>query len=252
MNYLRKNRVAFRPSVGDACLEDRLEMAILAGVPRTPSALVSTAQAGTGQQGTMSLQQIRQAFVQQFRAANRDLLQLIGNEITLAYRNGTPSAQQLADLNAQINGAVNATAFRLSSQAALLPNGSARLVPAIQNALLGSRTNGLLGRIQALTQSSRATSSIQSLQNAVGRQLNAVAQGNLNQLARFFNTTSLNRLSVDTTGNRIPLQQFLGRQVITQFGNTLGGLSQSFPPSPTRSCSPTARPPRPPRPRIRS
>jgi len=145
MNYLRKNRVAFRPSVGDACLEDRLEMAILAGVPRTPSALVSTAQAGTGQQGTMSLQQIRQAFVQQFRAANRDLLQLIGNEITLAYRNGTPSAQQLADLNAQINGAVNATAFRLSSQAALLPNGSARLVPAIQNALLGSRTNGLLG-----------------------------------------------------------------------------------------------------------
>ena len=44
----------------------------------------------------------------------------------------------MTDFDAEVSGAVNATALRLSSQASLLPNAAARLVPAIQNTLLGS------------------------------------------------------------------------------------------------------------------
>src|SRR5699024_8756343 len=37
------------------------------------------------------------------------------------------------------------------------------------------------------------------------------------------------RLSVNSTGQRIPLEQFMGNQLLNQVGNTFGQLSQTFP-----------------------
>jgi hypothetical protein len=49
-----------------------------------------------------------------------------------------------------------------------------------------------------------------------------------NTLNNFFNTTNLNRLSVNSTGQTIPLQQFIGNQIMAQASNTFGSLANSF------------------------
>jgi hypothetical protein len=245
MRSKRKDRNTFRPSVVEASLEDRLVLSSnpivfnngmslafrLSPAVRVAArpAQVSVAQAGVQNTSTLTVRQLRRAFLQQSRAAATALRQMIKDQATQLFANGTPTPQQLADFNAMVNGAIDATAFQLSSQAALLPGSNRRLVPAIQNALLGDRRNSLLNRVQAITQSSRTTRSAAALQAALGRQLNTSLLGVNNQLNGFFATTNLNRLSVDQNGQRIPLQQFLGGQVINQFGNTLGALSQSFP-----------------------
>ena len=45
--------------------------------------------------------------------------------------------------------------------------------------------------------------------------------GNLARFNTFVNTTPLARLSVNANGQRIPFQQFLGQQVVSQLGNTI-------------------------------
>jgi hypothetical protein len=49
------------------------------------------------------------------------------------------------------------------------------------------------------------------------------------QFTRFFNTTNLNALSVNSSGQQIPLNQFMAGQVVNQLSNALGLLAQSFP-----------------------
>ena len=39
----------------------------------------------------------------------------------------------------------------------------------------------------------------------------------------------MNRLAVNSSGQRIPLEQYLGGQLVNQVGGTLGLLAQSFP-----------------------
>ena len=49
------------------------------------------------------------------------------------------------------------------------------------------------------------------------------------QFNSFFNTTNLTNLSVNSSGQRIPIRQFMSGQVVSQLSNTLGLLAQSFP-----------------------
>src|SRR4051812_3144910 len=115
MKSPRKNRTAFRPSVGEARLEDRLALS------GTQSAVAAQVQAAATQAGTLTVAQLRAAALRQMRTATQDLRSLINTQIDQLFANGTPTTQQLADFNQFLNGAVDATAFRVSSQAALLP-----------------------------------------------------------------------------------------------------------------------------------
>lgn len=216
MSSLRKNRLAFRPSLTGLSLEDRV---VLNGAGAQIAAT----------QGGMTIQQVRQAFRNQFQTAANDLRQFTNSQISTLFANGTPTQQQFADLRAQLNGALDANAFRLSSSAALLPTGTQRLVVQLQRNLLGDQRNGLIQQLNTIFQSSNRTSSAASLQRAVNNALQNVSIQNTNQLNNFFANTALNRNSVDANGDRIGLQQFISNQAITQFSNTFGSLAQSVP-----------------------
>lgn len=248
----RKKRTAFRPSVTEASLEERLALSGTAtaaadstagplitqvmpittpGVTPPPAAPpfnpgVTVVRAHHG----LTAAHLRAAYARQVRAAMADLRSAIRNDARQLQANGsTPTAQQLADFNAMVSGALDATALRLTSAAALLPNAGSRLIPAIQNALLGSGSSSLTSRLSALAQSGRLSGSTGALQSAITQQINAASRQNVAQFNSFFSTTPLNRLSVNSSGQRIPLQQFMGGQLLTQLGNTLGTLAQNFP-----------------------
>ena len=180
------------------------------------------------QAGNLTVKQLNAAFAAQNRAAYSNLNQAIKQEIQQLYANGRPNSQQLSNFNASVAGQLNATAFRLSSQESLLPNSVKRLIPNLQNGLMSSNRNSLLSRIEALTASNNMTRSAATLQNALTNQISTSFINNRAQLGNFLNTTNFARASVDQSGNPIPLQQFLGQQIVNQFGSTLSGLSQGF------------------------
>jgi len=235
--------MAFRPLVDGFHLEDRV---VLAGSLASTAAMLNSlaaspvggsAAAQTGL-GNMTMNQIRTAYTQQFRAAGTSLRQAIDTQISALYAkhsnigtNGRPTAAALANFNANVAGAVNASALRLSSQASLLP-GSNRLVSSIQSSLLGSQGNSLTSRISQLTSSTRFTRSQPQLQNAINRVVNTSFADNTARLRNFFQNTPLRRLSVDAaTGQQVPLSQFLGNRAVQQINNTFGSLANSVSPN---------------------
>jgi len=217
MSNQRKKSMAFRPSLNDSGLETRT---VLSG-----GGLAAAAQANIA--NAMQTRLILSALRNQNRAAANNLRTLIDSQVAQLFANGPPTAQQRADFNAQVSGEVFAKAFQLSSQNSLLP-GSTRLVSMLQNSLLGNGRNSLLTRIQNFSQRVGISGSPQRLEAAISHQLNTTFAGTGARLNNFLATTPLNRLSVDQTGQRIPLQQFMGSQIISQLGNTLGSLAQSF------------------------
>ena len=169
-------------------------------------------------------------YAKQVHVAARDLRSAIQAQIGQLYANGaTPTTQQLANFNASIAGALDATALRLSVQASLLPNSGARLLPAIQNAILGSGPRSLASRLTTLAQSGQLSGSTGTSTQALTRMLNTSTQQTASQLTNYFDTTPVNRLSVNSSGQRIPIQQYIGGQLLNQVGNTFGSLAQSFP-----------------------
>ena len=218
MTDRRKQSMAFKPSLNDSGLEVRL---VLNG------AGASVAAQATVQNG-MERRLVLSALRNQFRTAGNNLRGLINGQVAQLFANGTPTAQQRADFNARVSGEVFASAFQLSSQTGLLP-GSSHLVSMLQGSLLGNSPRSLLTRLQNLPQASLANATPQRIQAAISRQVNNTFNAARTQFNNFATATPLNRLSVDQAGNQIPLQQFMGNQVISQLGNTLGSLAQSFP-----------------------
>jgi hypothetical protein len=164
------------------------------------------------------------------RAATRDLKAAIKSQVAQLDANGaTPTAHQMADFNASVAGAVDATALRLSVQAGLLPNASNKLVPAIQNAILGSGSASLASRLTVLAQSGQLSGTTRASSLALNRLINTATQQTTAQVNNFITTTPLNSLSVNTSGQQIPLKQFIGGQIVNMVGNTLGSLAQTFP-----------------------
>jgi len=249
-----RKRFAFRPTVTEASLEGRLVLSSGAGTITaavgSPQVMVVTpptelapagvtpapapspigARAAARALHPMTLAQVRKDYRTQVRVAARDLRTAIQTQVGQLYANGaTPTAQQLADFNASVAGARDATALRLSAQAALLPNSGTRLVPAIQNAILGSGPRSLASRLTALAQSGQLSGTTGASARALTRLLNTSTVQTNAQLNNFFNTTPVNRLSVNSAGQRIPLGQFIGGQILNQAANTFGALAQSFP-----------------------
>ena len=161
-------------------------------------------------------------------AASAQLKQFVNQQAGLLYANGTPSASQIAAFRDQIAGAVDATAFRVSNQLALLPGATDRLVAQVQNNLLGDSLRGLGGQINRLI--IRQNQSPGRLLSSINQAINGISNRNVSQTSNFLQNAPLAQLSIDTTtGQRIPLQQFMAQQVVSQFGNTLGSLAASFP-----------------------
>ncbi len=254
MSLLRKKRTTFRPSLSSAGLEDRVVLSVT-----SPGAIVTVGSGANGAMvlqsgrfqrdltphpprapapfrtavvtgnGTLSVAQIRAAFSKQLRSATSEL----GTEVRAATRqlfaNGaTPTAQDLANFNSQVSGAIDALALRLSAQASLLPN-STQLVSNLENNLLGSSARSLDSKLTSTALSTRFNSSVNQLVRAFNTEVNTAMARSSSTLNQFFNTTSLNKLSVNSSGQRIPLEQFMGNQVINGFANTLGNLANSFP-----------------------
>ena len=219
MIFKRKNRTAFRPTVADASLEERVVLSTTAS-----HQIMAFANAPTG---NLTVQQLRNAFVNQTHSALQSLNQSIRQDVKLLYANGKPTAQQLSDFNATVGGMINATAFRLASQQALLPSGGTRNLNGFQNALLSNNSNSLLSQLQSLT-TGRVPNTSQAFQNMITNRLASLNSSANTQLANYFNHTNIAQASVDSNGNQIPLQQFIAQRIVNQYGSTLSGLSQGF------------------------
>jgi hypothetical protein len=226
----RVERNVFRPSLCDSFLEDR--MVLSAGATGTVHALIVPATpppAPAPVSPAMAVAQVRRELRQQTHSLATEMRTAINDRVTALYASGKPTQQQVIDFNSEVMGIADAAALRLSDQATILPASASRLIPKIQNDLLGSGSNSLISRIQSLAASGRTGASASTLQAAVTQQVNATIQVANARFGDYFNTTNLNRLSVDQSGSRIPLRQFMGNQLLNQFANTLGVFAQNFP-----------------------
>ena len=231
MNNRTRKHIAFRPSLSASRLEERVVLstsaavvAPLAAPPPVHSNVVISTPAPW-----KSVRQLPATFAHEVQLATLDLRNGAARDVQLLFVNGSPTSHQLSDFNATVQGSLNATALRLSSQASLLPGSSATLVPAIQNAILGSGSKSLSSELSSLLQSGHNTGSAVRLQSVISRGIMQAPSQINRQFNRFFNTTNLSRLSVNSGGQPIPLRQFMAGQVVTQLGNSLGSLAQSFP-----------------------
>jgi hypothetical protein len=249
---VKRRRSSFRPCAWDSTLEERIALSTLAAAAsagrvhaaaaisaaadiraerieaRAHAEAQARADRAARRADVAETAQVRVAYNQQLRAAVTDLRNAIRSDINQAYANGPlVTSQQRADLNAMIGGAIDATALRLTAQASLLPASQTRLIPSLQTSLLGPF--GLTGRVNAAINSSRLDTSPQRLDLAITRGLMLTAQQNNGGLNAFFRTTPVAALSVDTSGQRIPIQQFLASRLVTNFGDSLGMLAQNYP-----------------------
>jgi hypothetical protein len=230
----RKNRTAFRPTLGEIRLEERV---VLNGATTAAQVAAFQTRAAARAQAHADLATLRQARItanQHLRAASRATRAFVQNQITALYADpnnldfrGRPTTAALANLKANIHGALDATALQLSTQASLLP-GSTNLVGGLQNSLLGAQRNSLTSRLDRLIDSGRVTRSPAAFRRMMDLTTHQTFARDLVQLNRFLVTTPFRRLSVDpTTGQRVPLSQFMANQAVNQINNTFGLLANS-------------------------
>lgn len=228
----QQQRRRFRPSLEGSTLEERVVLDGSLGMTRraVAAAVMPVMRARqTTVSSTLTRRELLRAYRTQLQAATNELRQYIRNQLAQLYANGRPTADQLATFRDQIGGGVNATAFRLSSQLALLPRATERLIARVQDNLIASNPNGLLGRFNQLLNSG-LTQSPNRLANALDRAVTGANSRDLGQLTQFLGTSPIYRNAIDPiTGQTIPLQQYMAQQAIFQFGNTLGSLANSFP-----------------------
>ena len=141
MNTYNKNRLSIRPSVTEAGLEQRLVLASGTGgasvataavvysipspiyaelditpPPAAPPVSVRVARARESHHLTVT--RLRADYDRQVHTATRDLKAAINADVAQLKAEGTvPTAQQMADLQASVAVALNATALRLSTEA---------------------------------------------------------------------------------------------------------------------------------------
>ncbi len=248
MSTAKKKRFRFHPGMDEPRLEERVVLSTTAQVyvltpstaavtpapaPSPVSAQVALRQAAI-EAGTLSspltIARLRTAYRQQVHAATRDLRAALQSGVNQFYASGsTPSAQQVANFNASVGGALNATALRLATQVSLLPNGGSRLIPVIESRILGSGANSLASRLTSLATSGRLVRANGILSPALNNLTTQSARQGLSLVNSYFNTTPVARLSVNSNGQRIPIQQYMGNQLLNEVGNALGALAYSYP-----------------------
>ena len=103
-----------------------------------------------------------------------------------------------------------------------------RLVSKIQTSLLGAGSKTLASELSSVLNSSGNTGSRRRFRGRRTDHGKCTQQLN-RQFTNYFSTTPVNQLSVNSSGQQIPLQQYMAQQLVSQLGNTLGSLAQSFP-----------------------
>jgi len=106
MNPLAKKRFAFRPSVTEARLEERLVLsggARVAAIAPAPAPPPFQTFIHLSSSQTASEVQLRMAYISQFQSALTQLRTAVNRDVGLLYLNGTvPTFQQLTNLNANV------------------------------------------------------------------------------------------------------------------------------------------------------
>lgn len=228
MKSHHKSRTAFSPSVDGVALEDRV--VLNAGVRAHLAAAVLAARPNASAPAALTRSQLFQSYRGQLRAASNQLTQYVNSRIANSYANGIPTSSQLADLRQEVAGAVDATNFRISSQLALLPGATNRLVGQVQNGQLGNSTRSLVNRLDRILTTPRLVRQSAALGRAIDQAINQNAALNTAATANFLRTSPIFAQAVDsTTGQRIPLSRFMAQQVLNQFSNSMGLLASSFP-----------------------
>lgn len=159
--------------------------------------------------------------------ASQTLRNLVRSQMEQLYANGRPTAQQIANFNATVGGAINAAALGLLSQYDLLP-GTTRLANQLQTGLLGSQPGSLSSRVATLAARAGNLRSPLGLSAALNRQIATAFQNASAQLGNYFNTTPISRLSVGQNGGVIPLTQFMGNRLVDQFNGGFSNLANNF------------------------
>jgi hypothetical protein len=254
VNSRMKKRITYIPSVTESRLEERLTLSTASATPLPAPPPVSSSVLVQKFGHPLTLRQLRADYKAQVREVRAELREMVKADIKQLYANGSqPTAQQVSSYTATVDGSLDAVALRLSAQDSLLPDSSIRLVPAIQNELLGSGSTSLASRLTSLVQSPTSNQSARTLEVMATRQINQVSQQNLAQVSNFFNTTpvaSLAAQAVNSAANSANssgqtaasgaglatasglssiLEQFFGDQIESQVANTLGSLAETFP-----------------------
>jgi len=173
--------------------------------------------------------QFRGAFNRVFRATEFNVRTQIQAEARQLFANGTPTAQQLTDFQANAAGSIVAGTAAAANLFALLPGGQRNLVPSTARALLASSQNSLMSRVASLANNSNATSSLANMETALTRVVRS-GFGNVGtQANQFLANTNLNRAVLMATDGSQSLSQFVGDRIISQLGSNLGNLAFAFP-----------------------
>ena len=173
--------------------------------------------------------EIYQAYRNQLNAAAKTLNMYIDSRIAQLYANGNPGPNALAGLMDEISGAVDATTFRVSSQVALLPGTQNRVIAQIQNSQLSGNPRALVSEIQRLVSNPRLNQQGRWLAGAIGQSISRNTQQNALRVGNYLRNAPIYALSVDpSTGQRIPVQQYMAQQVLEQFRNSMGSLSAAI------------------------
>lgn len=217
MRTSKRRRPIFRPTMIEARLEERVVMS--GGGPRAGVEVAAST-------GNLSVRELRGAFRDQFREALRTLRREIRLSVDEFFADPQRNLNTLTDLNAQIEGAINATAFRLSAQDALLPNSESQLLPRMQRALLGNGPRSLVSQVRSLLDSEVRSGTLARGQQEFTTLLDRSFSGEFRRLNNFFDTRRIRELSTNAAGQAIPLRQFLGDRLRTQLGNSLGSFAQ--------------------------
>ena len=214
MSKNNRNRNAFRPELSGASLEERVVLSLPAGYN-----FVSPQQAA----------QFRAAFSRAFRSMQFDVRTQIQNQARQLFASGTPTAQQIANFEANAEGIIVAGTSGLANMFALLPGAQRRLVPSTARMLLANNQSSLLSRIQNLANNTNVTSSLSSLETAIRQDVRS-AFGNVStQAGQFLANQNLNTMVIQASDGSQSLSQFIGDRIISQFANNLGNLALAFP-----------------------
>ena len=214
MSNSKRNRPAFRPNLSAASLEERVVLSVPPGFN-----FVSPQQAA----------QFRAAFGRAMRATQFAVRTQIRNQAQQLFASGTPTAQQIADFEANAQGTVVAGTSALANMFALLPGSQQRLVPSTARMLLANNQNSLLSKIDNIVNNTNVMSSLPSLQTALRQNVRSVMGNVRTQAGQFLANQNLNTMVINASDGSQSLPQFIGDRIVTQLANNLGNLSLAFP-----------------------
>lgn len=202
MRGLLRKRTVFRPSVGAACLEERLVLS----------------------SSSSSLTHIRAVFNSEFKATVAELRTQISADVAQFRAIPSPSAQDASSFKTTVAHAIDTTEAKLSGLYSLLPNSGIKLLPKFQNALSGPGAKSLVHRLDASIDSFVKSPKHVSLNASFTRAISSVFDTESARLSKFFGTTAAAQASA--TGQATPLQQFIDSQIASELASSAAAAQQ--------------------------